>query len=385
MSRRNSILTAASAALLLSFTAVATIGCGGEPASVEAANVPAEPAPVDVSAVPARVTDLVETLSISGSLAPQARVAVASKLSGRLERVLVNIGAHVARGQTLATLDAREIDAQVDAARAAVNVAKASLAAADASLSNASLEHDRARNLFERGALPRQRLDAADTAHRAAVAQKDLAQANLAQAEAALRRAVEIERDATLVSPIAGVVVERNFDAGNLVGPGDKPVVVVADARVLKLEAGVGELEAGRLRVGMPARVDVQARPGAPVEGQLAAIAPEIDARNRHFQIEVRVPNPDGSLLSGMYASARIQISKAAGAVTVPREAVANRDGQRVVLKVTDGRLHPTSVTEGLADEGRVQIVAGLAAGDLVVADARTSLPAGTRVRPVRQ
>ena len=76
------------------------------------------------------------------------------------------------------------------------------------------LEHERAQNLFERGALPRQRLDAAETAHRSAEAQRDLAQANLAQAEAALRRAREVRRDASLTSPITGVVVERNFDAG---------------------------------------------------------------------------------------------------------------------------------------------------------------------------
>ena len=103
-----------------------------------------------------------------------------------------------------------------------------------------------ATNLFERGAVSRQRLDAAETARRAASAQRNLAQATLAQAEAALRRAREVQRDATLTSPIDGVVVERNYDAGSLVGPGDKPVVVVADLRVMKLEAGVSELEAGR-------------------------------------------------------------------------------------------------------------------------------------------
>jgi membrane fusion protein (multidrug efflux system)/cobalt-zinc-cadmium efflux system membrane fusion protein len=283
----------------------------------------------------------------------------------------------------VATLDAREIEAQVDAAKAAVNVARASLDSAEAALSNAALELDRAKNLFERGALPRQRLDAAETQHRAAVAQRELGKANLAQAEAALRRAAEVRRDAVLVSPIGGVVVERNYDAGNLVGPGDKPVVVIADARVLELEAGVSELEAGRLRVGMPARIEVQARPGQPFEGRLAAIAPEIDARNRHFQVEVRVPNEKAELLSGMYATARIETSRATSAVTVPRESVTTRDGKRVVLRVSGDTVQPTVVTEGLSDEGRVQVVAGLAVGDLVVADARKSLAPGAKVRPI--
>ena len=101
-----------------------------------------------------------------------------------------------------------------------------------------------------------------------------------------------MQRDATLTSPIDGVIVERHYDAGSLVGPGDDPVVVVADLRVMKLEAGVSELEAGRLRVGMPARVEAQARPGDVFDGRVAAIAPEVDARNRHFRIEVRINEP---------------------------------------------------------------------------------------------
>ena len=195
-------------------------------------------------------------------------------------------------GQTIATIDRREIDAQVDAAVAAVAVAKARSRPRKRALANAVLEHDRAKNLFEKGALPRQRLDAAETAHRAAVAQRDLATANLAQAEAALRRAREVQSNATVTSPVTGFVVERNYDAGAI--PGDLPIVVVADLRQMKLEAGVSELEAGRLRVGMKARVAVQAKPGETFNGQLAAIAPEVDERNRHFRIEVRVPN-DGA------------------------------------------------------------------------------------------
>jgi RND family efflux transporter MFP subunit len=205
--------------------------------------------------------------------------------------------------------------------------------------------------------------------------------ANLAQAEASLRRAREVQRDATLTSPVTGFIVERNYDAGAT--PGDPPVVVVADLRQMKLEAGVSELEAGRLRVGMKARIEAQAKPGQVFEGELAAIAPEVDERNRHFRVEVRVPNNQRDLLSGMYATARIVASTESDAVLVPREAVATREGKRVVLKVQDGSVTPVEVTEGLADGGRVQIVKGLAAGDTVVADGRRQVAPGTRVRAI--
>jgi RND family efflux transporter MFP subunit len=369
---------------VLGFTLVAA-GCrGGESTASAAAPPPA--LTVDVAAVRARVADLESVLQLSGSLAPQARVAVHAKLPGTLSSVRVRIGDRVRQGDVVATLDRREIDAQVDAAAAAVNVARAGLESAEAALANAVLELDRAKNLFDKGAIPRQRLDGAETANRAAAAGRDLANANLAQAEAALRRAREVQRDTTLTSPLTGVVVERNYDAGNLVSPGsDKPVVAVADLRVMKLEAGVSELEAGRLRPGLIARVTAQAKPGQVFEGRLAAIAPEVDARNRHFQIEIRVDNADGALLSGMYATAMIPVERAPQAIVVPREAVTTRDGRRVVLKIEGDVVQAAPVQEGLHDGSQVQILSGLSSGDTVIADARRDVATGTRVRAVAQ
>jgi len=340
--------------------------------------------PLAVSVIPVEQGDLLASLSISGSLSARSRVAVIPKMSGTLRRVLVDIGDHVGEGQVVAVQDTRELDAQLDAAKAAVAVASASLEQAEAALANAHLEFDRAKNLFEKGALAKQRLDAAETALRSSNAQRSLAQATLQQAEASARRAQEVARDATLTAPTGGVVVERNFDNGALVGPGDsKGVVVVADTRELKLDAGVSELEAGRLTVGMPATVLVQARPGQTWSGRLVAVAPEVDERNRHFHVEIRVQNPRNELISGMYATARIETGHATGTVLVPRDAVATRDGARVVYRVADNVVTAVPVVEGLTDEGRVQILKGLAAGETIVADARKALASSTKVRAI--
>src|SRR5262245_14640248 len=298
MSRNKSWFAVVGVAIILS-SSLFLAACGSSSTTAEAApeSSTLEATIVDVPIVKATVGNVESTLEISGTLAPRSRVAVKPKLPGTIERMLVDIGDAVAMGQTIATIDRREIDAQQDAAVAAVAVAKAALDTAEASLASAVLEHDRAKNLFEKGALPRQRLDAAETSNRAAVAQRDLATANLAQANAALRRVREVQSNATVTSPVNGFVVERNYDSGSI--PGDKPIVVVADLREMKLEAGVSELEAGRLRVGMKAAVSVQAKPGQSFAGQLAAIAPEVDERNRHFKIDVRVPNNGRALLSG--------------------------------------------------------------------------------------
>lgn len=380
---RNHLLRSLPITGLFAFLALAAAvsACRGAEPAASAAAPPDHR--VDVAAVTVGVTDLESTLQISGNLMPQTRVAVAAKLPGTLSSVRVDIGDRVRAGQVVAVLDRREIDAQVDAAEAAVNVAHASVEVAEAALANAVLERDRAQNLFDRGAVPKQRLDAADTARRSATAQRDLANANVAQAEAALRRAREVQRDATLTSPIDGVIVERHYDAGSLVGPGDEPVVVVADLRVMKLEAGVSELEAGRLKVGMPARVTAQAHPGDVFDGRLAAIAPEVDARNRHFKIEIRIANPRGTLLSGMYGAAAIPLERATQVVAVPREAVTTRDGKRVALRIDTDMLHEVPVTEGVTDGRLVQIASGLQAGDTIVSDARQDVAVGTKVNPV--
>ena len=379
---RNCVIRSVTLLIPVTGLALALAGCNSaEPAAAASTPAVAEHR-VDVPALTVGTTDLESTLQISGNLIPQTRVAILAKLPGTLSRVAVQIGDRVRAGQTVAVMDRREINAQVDAAAAAVNVAHAALESAEAALANAIVEHERSQRLFEAGAVPRQQLDATQTGRRSATAQRELAKANVAQAEAAQRRARETQRDTTLTSPIDGVIVERNYDAGSLVGPGDKPVVAVADLRSLKLEAGVSELEAGRLRTGMPARITVQARPGEVFEGRLAAIAPEVDPRNRHFTIEVRTTNP-GSLLSGMYATATIPTERVSDAVAVPRDAIATRGGRRVVLKVDAGAVHEVAVTEGLSNGTQVQISNGLKRGDVIVADARRDVAPGTKVNPV--
>lgn len=378
MNRRPSILLPS--ALLSALLAAA---CGAPSTTAQAAPdpSPAAPPPIDVPVVAVSVAPIESALEITGTLTPRSRVGIKPKLPGALDAVLVDIGDPVREGQAVARLDRREIDAQADAAEAAVAVARAALEAADASLANAALELDRARMLFDKGALPRQRLDAAQTAHRAGAAQRDLATANLAQAEAARRRAREVQRNTVLVSPVTGFVVERNYDAGAI--PGDRPVVVVADLRQMKLEAGVSEGEAGRLRAGVKAIVQVQAKPGRLFAGELAGIAPEADERNRHFRVDVRVPNDGQALLSGMFATARLVLAREERALVVPREAVVSEGGRRVALRVAGDSVSRVEVVEGLASASHVQIVEGLAAGDKVIADARRAPAPGARVRAV--
>ena len=110
-----------------------------------------------------------------------------------------------------------------------------------------------------------------------------------------------------------------------------------------------------------------------------------MDERNRHFKIEVRVPNDGRTLLSGMFASARIVEATTTNAVLVPKGAVTTRDGKRIVQKVQGSAVSIIEVVEGLSDASRVQIVTGLSAGDTVLADARRQLAADAKVRGIAE
>jgi HlyD family secretion protein len=125
-----------------------------------------------------------------------------------------------------------------------------------------------------------------------------------------------------------------------------------------------------------------QARPGEVFEGRVANIAPEVDARNRHFAIEVRTVNP-GGLLSGMYGTATIPIERVQATMAVPRDAVTTRNGKRVALKIDGATVQEVLVVEGLMSGTLIQISNGLRTGDTIIADARRDVAAGTRVNPV--
>ena len=372
-------MAAASASALLVVTL--TAGCRERVSASVTADAPAAPAVPVVTVTGGTIEAVIE---ISGNLAAETRVDVRPTLGGTLDSVRVHLGDRVDAGAVLATMDRRELDAQVDAAVAAVAVAHASVEAAEAALQNASQELDRARSLYEKGGIAKQRLDVAATQARSAQAQRDLAAANVAQADAALRRTRDAQRDATLRAPMAGLIVARNFDAGSVVGPGnDKPVVAVADMRTLKLEAGVSELDAGRLKIGAAAKVTLSARPGETFDGRVATLSPEVDPKDRHFRVEIRVDNRREALLGGMFATARVVVARTDGLVA-PREAVADRSGGRVVYRLDGDTVRVVRVVEGPSDGSKVTLVSGVRAGNLIVSDARRDVTDGAHVRPIK-
>lgn len=254
-----------------------------------------------------RVMEAVETTvqrqaRYSANILPATRVDLMFKIGGYVESLaetrgadgkmrLVTEGDRVEKGQVLARVKAGEVTEKLGEVRA-----MGSGAAAQQEM--AKQEFERARTLFERGAISKSQFDAARAGYRAATAQAAAASAGAAQVRSAIA-------DMTLRSAIDGVVLKRLVEVGTLVGPG-VPGFIVADTSSVKASFGVPDTQLGALKLGSPISVTIEALPGQQFSGSVSRVAPSADLATRVFEVETTIPNPSGVLKTGMVATVRL-------------------------------------------------------------------------------
>jgi RND family efflux transporter MFP subunit len=339
-------------------SAVATlIACGGAPEG-EAAGDAAPLAAVTLTSADiavAREVELVEGVSMSGSLEPAQTVVVKAQVAGRIGRLLVDRGSRVRAGQTIAEIIAEGVRGQAMSARAAV-------ASAEAALALATQRLESARRLHAAGGISDIELRTSEANHQAATAQ-------LAAARAQLASATEAEGHATVTSPIAGIVSNRSAEDGEAVKDGD-PIVTVVDIGTLELEAQVGIEDAMRVRVGSAVTFTVDALPGQALRGRVVRIDPRADPGTRQVGIAASLPNPGGRLVAGQFAHGRVQTGTASEVIAIPIAAVSDSAGQARVFVIEGGRLVLRQVTLGARDEARglVAVTSGLEVSARVLA-----------------
>mgnify|MGYP000865782157 CR=1 FL=1 len=314
--------------------------------------------------------DLAEKLAFNGSIRPLNEVDVYPKLGGRIERLEVQVGDKVKAGQLLAVVEHKEIAWQAKAALAAVEVGKAGVA-------GAQLEHDRVAELFKGGSATKAMLDGVEI-------RLALAQAQLAQAEAAAGLAQQAVSNATLTAPIAGTVVRRPVSPGAMIGQ-QSVVVTLQDTARLKLEAAVDAASFARLQKGAPASIAVDALPGESFPGTVSILAPSLDSLSRRASIEIEIDNASGRLLPNMFARAQVTVGKLEGTLAVPAAAVYRAPGGAVVYRVRDGLAQLLRPKLGPEDDGQVAVLAGLAEGDEVAVSGLAGLADGASVKVARE
>ncbi len=298
------------------------------------------------------------TLEVPATVRGFDESPVYAKIAGYLKRISVDKGDHVSAGQMIAELESPELDQQVANAEAALTLQQATDA--------------RTQALVRTGVVAKQNGDETHSALKQA-------EANLAQ----LRAMQEYER---IRAPFAGVVTVRSVDPGALVPQatatsGGTSIVTIASLGTVRVYANLPQSAAVRVQVGDPASISVAEYPGRAFTGTVSRRAEALRTATRTMLVEVDVPNEDGALYPGMYATARFTMTLPDGPPMVPDDALVFRGGKVYVPVVRDDHLVLAEVELGYDDGRNVEITSGVAADDSVAMNVGQSARDGELVR----
>lgn len=331
-------------------------GCGGSgearraPGSREGRVTPVEAATVETGTI-------ARTLTVSGIVEPIRTVGVNSQLSGAILSVHGEEGDSVREGDLLARLDDREIQAQ--------------LAAAEASLEVTESTFERATQLRERSVISLSEYERDRTAYLAAKALRDQ-----------LRTRLEF---ATVDAPIAGVITGKRIEEGDIVAPQTR-LFTLADLSTMVVRVQVSELDVVDLSAGDEVEVVLDAFPDRKVEGRIRRVFPAADPATRLVPVEVALEGGAArTARPGFLARTSFALGVHENVLLVPASALVRNTGSEAVFVVENGRASRRTVTTGLISQGRVEITAGLTRGDTVVTIGNNVLQDGAKVRIVNR
>ena len=309
-----------------------------------------------------------QPLTLPGTLLGVIESTVYARSNGYVVRWVKDIGSTVKKGDLLAEITAPEIDQEFAQA-----VSARDQAAASASLAKSTA--DRWQALRQRDAVTQQDLDERLSTYNQAAA-------NLAAAEANMGRLRKLQGFNQVVAPFDGVVTRRNVDVGDLVNAGNggigQALFAVAQVDPLRLYVYVPQVYAHQIKIGDAVTVTLAERVGEQYRGTVARTARAIDTATRTMQVEIRVPNPSNTLITGSYVQVTLPINAQPSALVVPTNVLLFRpDGTRVALVDAGGKVHLTTVKLGTDFGTTVEVLSGLNASDRIVLNPADSLADG--------
>jgi RND family efflux transporter MFP subunit len=308
-----------------------------------------------------------DALPVTGNLQPLERVEVRARLEGELLAVNVREGDRVQAGQVLARFEASEEES-------AQRSAEAEVTAARTELSTATWNLEQTRELFKEGAVPERDVKSGEQ-------QVASASARLAAAESRLRTATQALQDTRVVAPAAAVIERRLTSNGEHVNRGASLFTLVR-TQTLELTGAVPARVGNRVRPGQTVRFNAD---GREFRGRVARVSPTVDPASRSVAVYIQIPNGDGALKGGTFASGRIVSRVAENVLVVPTAAIrqaAQEVGGSYVYRVDGETIERRPIQLGLIDEtgGIAEVTDGLAEGDRVVTAAVSTSARTARV-----
>jgi len=313
-----------------------------------------------------------EELVLPGTMQAYEESPIYARTNGYLLRWYKDIGSRVTKGELLADIDTPEVDQELMQARA-------NRQQIVAQLDLAKINADRYVNLRKTDSVSQQEADQQTSGYEQAVA-------NLAAADANVRRLEELESFKHVYSPFSGVLTKRTVDPGALINAGvsgaaGKELFDVAQVDPLRVYVSVPQSYAPSIRNGMDADVTLQEYPGQKSKGTVARTAEAIDPATRTLLTEVDVPNKKGQLLPGSYGEVHFRVGMNAQKVTLPVNSMLFRqEGVRVAVVGSDGKVKLRPITIGRDYGTTLEILGGVDVEDRVVINPADSLQDGQPV-----
>ena len=307
-----------------------------------------------------------EELVLPASLQAYEESPIYARTNGYLLRWYKDIGSRVAKGELLAEIDTPEVDQELSQARAGRQQSAAQL-------DLAKISADRWQNLRKTDSVSQQETDTQTNAYQQAVA-------NLAAADANVRRLEQLESFKHVYAPFAGVLTKRNVDPGALINAGSSGASLFTLARVdpLRVFVNVPQAYSPAIKDGIPAYVTLQEIAGLKFRGTVARTADAIDPATRTLLTEVDVPNKDGRLLPGSFGEVHFLPRINAAKVTVPVNAMLFRkEGARLAIVGADNKVQLRPITIGRDYGTTIEILGGVSLEDRVIINPADALEDG--------
>ena len=333
----------------------------------------------------------VTLLNATGYVVAQRKAAVASKATGRLEWLGVMEGSRVKKDEVIARLENRDVAASREQAAANVKVAAANVEQARAEFRDAEVNLKRSRDLAAKNFISGSALDSAIARFDKARAGVQSSEAALAVAQANLKSA-EVTLDWTLIrAPFDGVVLTKSANVGDNITPFSQAadtkgaVVTIADMDTLEVEADVAEASLGKIKPGQPCEIQLDVVPGHRFPGAVNRIVPTVDRAKATVLVKIKFLERDDRVLPDMSAKVAFLEREVSAAdrkpvTVVPKQAIVERNGEKVVFVLKDGRAVRTKVEVGRTITDLVQ-VAGVPVGERVIVKPLDKVADGERVK----
>jgi len=324
-----------------------------------------------VSVIHPKVEPPQEELVLPSTLQAYTESPIYARTNGYLKKWYKDIGSRVRQGELLADIETPEVDQELMQAKAARDQASAQVEIAKTSAK-------RWENLQKMDAVAQQETDERNSGYAQA-------QANLAAADANVRRLEQLESFNHVYAPFSGVITKRNVDIGALINSGNtgpnQQLFNIARTDPIRVYVSVPEAYAGMVRPGVRATIQITSSDGRDFSGNVVRNAESIDPGTRTLLTEIDVPNPKGELLPGSYAQVHFALKVAVPRLTIPVNALLSRaEGTRAAVVDSNGKVQLKPIVIG-RDYGReVEVLSGIEQSDLIVLNPRDSLEDGQQV-----